>query len=69
MRSVDLLKIAAEAEWLRLRALMKRQARRGTYGATAALFALAVLTLAEVAAWQALRLSGPRSHHRRRGYQ
>ena len=56
MRSVNLLKIAAEAEWLRLRELMKRQALRGAYGAIAALFGFAVLTLAEVAAWQALRL-------------
>lgn len=56
MRSVNLLKIAAEAEWLRLQALMKRQVLRGVYGTVAALFALAVLTLAEVAAWQGLRL-------------
>ncbi len=56
MRSTNLLKIAAEAEVLRLRALIKRQARRGTYGAVAAIFAVAVLTLAEVAAWQGLRL-------------
>ena len=56
MRSVNLLKLAAEAEGLRLRELMKRQALRGAYGAIAALFALAVLTLAEVAAWQGLRL-------------
>jgi len=56
VRSVNLLKLAAEAEWLRLRALMKRQALRGAYSAIAALFAVAVLTLAEVAAWQGLRL-------------
>lgn len=56
MRSANLLKIAAEAEVLRLRALIKRQVRRGTYGTIAATFAVAVLTLAEVAAWQGLRL-------------
>jgi len=56
MRSASLLRIAAEAEVLRLRALIKRQARRGMYGAVAAIFAAAVLTLAEVAAWQGLRL-------------
>ena len=56
MRSINLLKVAAEAEGLRLRALMKRQALRGAYGAIATLFAIAVLTLAEVAAWQGLRL-------------
>lgn len=56
MRSANLVKIAAEAEVLRLRALIKRQVRRGTYGTIAATFAVAVLTLAEVAAWQGLRL-------------
>jgi hypothetical protein len=56
VRSINLLKIAAEAEWLRLQALMKRQALRGAYGAIAAPFGVAVLTLAEVAAWQGLRL-------------
>jgi hypothetical protein len=56
VRSINLLKIATEAELLRLRALITRQARRGVFGAVAAIFALVVLALAEVAAWQALRL-------------
>ncbi len=56
MRGINLLKIAGEAELLRLRALITRQARRGIFGAVAALFGVVVLALAEVAGWQALRL-------------
>ena len=56
MRSINLLKIAAEAELLRLRTMMGRQVRRGIFGAVAAVFGVAVLALAEVAGWQALRL-------------
>ena len=56
MRSVNLLKVAFEAELLRLRAMMARQARRAAFGATAVVFGLAVLTLAEITGWQALLL-------------
>jgi hypothetical protein len=56
VRSVNLLKIAAEAEMVRLRALMARQGRRAVFGVIALIFALGVLTLAEVAGWQLLRL-------------
>ena len=56
MRSINLLKIAAEAELLRLRTMMARQVRRGIFGAVAAVFGLAVLALAEVAGWLALLL-------------
>ena len=56
MRSVNLLKVAFEAELLRLRAMMARQARRAAFGATAVVFGLAVLTLAEIIGWQALLL-------------
>jgi threonine/homoserine/homoserine lactone efflux protein len=56
VRSVNLLKTAAEAELLRLRTMMARQVRRGIFGAVAAVFGVAVLALAEVAGWQALRL-------------
>ena len=56
MRSINLLKIAAEAETLRLRALLARQARRAAFGASAVVFALIVLALAEIAGWQTLRL-------------
>ena len=56
MRTTNLLKIAAEAELLRLRAFAARQARRSAFGACALVFALAVLALAEAAGWQTLRL-------------
>jgi uncharacterized membrane protein len=54
MRSVNLLKIAAEAEVLRYRSMAARQGRRAAFGAIALLFLLAVLALGEVAAWLAL---------------
>ena len=56
MRSTNLLKIAVEAEILRYRCMLGRQGRRAALGAAAVLFLLGVLVLAEVAAWQALRL-------------
>jgi hypothetical protein len=56
VRSVNLLKVAAEAETLHIRALLARQARRAVFGAIAIIFALAVLALAEIAGWQTLRL-------------
>ena len=56
MRSINLLKVAAEAELLRLRALLARQGRRAAFGAVAVIFMLGVLVLGEVAGWQVLRL-------------
>jgi hypothetical protein len=56
MRSVSLLKIAAEAEVLRYRCMLARQGRRAAFGAVALLFVLAVLALGEVAAWLAFYL-------------
>jgi len=56
MRSVNLLKIAAEAEVLRYRSMAARQGRRAAFGAAALVFVLAVLALGEVAAWLALYL-------------
>jgi hypothetical protein len=56
VRSVNLLKIAAEAEVLRLRSMLARQARRAAFGASALIFSLIVLALAEIAGWQTLRL-------------
>ena len=55
MRSVNLLKIAAEAEFLRQRAMLARQLRRAAFGFLALIFALGVLITAEIAAWQGLR--------------
>jgi len=56
VRSINLLKIAAEAELLRLRALLARQGRRAAFGIVAVIFTLGVLVLAEMAGWQVLRL-------------
>src|SRR5690348_8928180 len=56
MRSINLLKIAAEAEVLRYRCMAARQGRRAAFGAVALVFVLAVLVLGEVAAWLALCL-------------
>ena len=56
MRSINLLKVAAEAELLRLRALLARQGRRAAFGVVAVIFMLGVLVLAEIAGWQVLRL-------------
>jgi hypothetical protein len=56
MRSINLLKIAAEAELLRYRCMAARQGRRAAFGAVALVFVLAVLVLGEVAAWFALYL-------------
>ena len=56
VRSINLLKIAAEAEVLRYRCMAARQGRRAAFGAVALVFVLAVLVLGEVAAWFALYL-------------
>jgi uncharacterized membrane protein len=56
VRSINLLKLALDAEILRLRAMVARQSRRAAFGSMAFVFALAVLALAEIAGWQGLRL-------------
>jgi hypothetical protein len=55
MRAADLVKIAAQAELLRIQHMLKRQGMRAAFGLAAALFAIGVLVLANVAAWQVLR--------------
>jgi hypothetical protein len=55
VRSFNLLRVAAEAELLRLRAMLVRQGRRAAFGVVAVIFVLGVLTLGEVAGWQVLR--------------
>jgi hypothetical protein len=55
MRSINLLRVAADAETLRVRSMLARQGRRVALGVVALLFGLGVLVLAEVAGWQALR--------------
>jgi hypothetical protein len=59
VRSVNLLKLAAEAELLRYHCMAGRQGRRVAFGAIALVFVLAVLVLGEVAAWLALYLRFP----------
>lgn len=54
MRSVELAKIAASAEALRLRRMARRQAMRSAYGAGAALFALAILAMLHVVVYHGL---------------
>jgi hypothetical protein len=50
MRLISLARIAAEAEGVRLRAMARRQAMRGVWGAVAAFFGLLVVLLLHVAA-------------------
>jgi len=71
VRSVNLLKFAAEAEVLRYRCMAARQGRRAAFGAIALLFVLAVLVLGEVAAWLALclRFAPDRKHAHSAGHQ
>ena len=54
MRAVELGKVAAAAEALRLRRLTQRQVMRGAYGAVAAVFAIAVFVLLHVIAYDLL---------------
>lgn len=62
MRSLNLLKLALDAEILRLRAMAARQGRRAAFGTIALVFALAVLALAEIGGWQGLRLKAEAIH-------
>jgi hypothetical protein len=54
MRAVELAKVAAAAEALRLRRIAKRQAMRAAYGAGAAVFGIAVFVLLHVVAYHLL---------------
>jgi hypothetical protein len=56
MRAVNLAKVAAEAEIIRIRHMLKRQGTRAAFGLVAVIFSLAVLVLANVAGLQILRL-------------
>ena len=55
MRAVSLARVAAEAELLRIQHMLKRQGMRAAFGAIAAVFAIGVLVLCNVAGWQVLR--------------
>ncbi len=56
MRPVNLVKVAVEAEYLRLQAMLKRQGMRAVYGLLAFVFVLGVLALLNIFIWQLLRL-------------
>jgi hypothetical protein len=56
MRAADLIRVAAEAEILRIRHLLKRQGMRAALGLAGVVFILGVLVLANIAGWQGLRL-------------
>ncbi|MDE2575811.1 MAG: hypothetical protein KGL55_10930 [Rhodospirillales bacterium] len=58
MQHLDLLRVAGEAEWLRLRALARRQRGRALLAAGAGVFLLAALVLAHAALWLVLRGHG-----------
>src|SRR5579884_4322672 len=55
MRSVQLAKVAAQAEKLRLQRLARRQAFRVVYAIIAAVFGIGALAWIEVVIWFALR--------------
>lgn len=61
MRLVRLGKIAAQAEVLRLRRLVRRQIRRGIYGAVAGVFGLGLLAWLHIALalWLASMMAPP----------
>ena len=54
MRAVELAKVAASAEALRLRRVAVRQGRRAAYGVGAAVFGIAVFVLLHVVAYNAM---------------
>jgi hypothetical protein len=54
VRTVELGRTAAQAELLRIKRLIRRQAKRGVWGAVAAVFAIAVLVMIHVVAFMIL---------------
>ena len=54
MRAVQLARVAAQAERLRVQALVRRQIRRGVYGLVGTVFAVGALGFAHLVAWLAL---------------
>ena len=54
MRTVELAKVAASAEALRLRRVARRQAMRVAFGAAAGVFAVAVLVVLHVLAYHVI---------------
>jgi hypothetical protein len=56
MRATNLVKVAAQAEILRIQHMLKRQGVRAAFGLAAIVFILGALVLANIAAWQVVRL-------------
>jgi type VI protein secretion system component VasK len=56
MRATNLLKVAAEAEYLRIQHLLKRQGMRAAIGLVAVIFALCTLAWVNVIGWQIVQL-------------
>jgi hypothetical protein len=56
MRATNLVKVAAQAEILRLQHMLKRQGMRAAFGLVAVIFFIGALVLANIAAWQSVRL-------------
>ncbi len=56
MRAGNLVKIAAEAEILRIKGMLRRQGLRVAFGLAALFFLVAVLVFASIALWQVLRM-------------
>jgi hypothetical protein len=55
MRAINLVKVAAEAEILRIQHMLKRQGVRAALGLAAFVFILGALVLANIAGWQLVR--------------
>lgn len=56
MRAGNLAKVAAEAEILRLKHMLRRQGLRAAFGLVALVFLLAVLVFVNIVIWQVLRM-------------
>jgi hypothetical protein len=55
MRATNLLKVASQAEILRIQHMLKRQGTRAALGLAASVFILGALVLADIAGWQFVR--------------
>lgn len=63
MNPIKLARVAAEAETLRLRAMMSRMIQRAVFAAIAIVFLLAVLVFVHILAWHALDVSAGMSFY------
>ena len=59
MRSVNLLKLAIDAEILRYKSMAARQGRRAGFGVVALIFGVGFLITLEIAGWQIARMYMP----------